>query len=496
MNTNVQVAAPESIEAGVLVVIGFEKNGDASPLSGSAAALDGGPAAGWCAELYSTGEISGKAYEYAVLHRPPGMKAKRIALVGGGKAGSFKAPELRRLVSFAIRHFRGQAESMAFVVDSAIATPEAASAAIEGAVLGAWEQDHHKSTGKRENKIAEFTLVVPGGDAAALTAAAAHGRALAESQNFARDLVNEPGNLLPPRKLVEAAQGMAKDFGLECDVLDQDRMTQLGMGSLLGVSIGSAEPPFLIVLRYKPANPKSADHLGLVGKGVTFDTGGVSIKPADGMEKMKCDMGGAAAMLGAMRAIAQFKPSIAVTAFIPTVENMVGSRAQRPGDIVTSMAGKTIEVLNTDAEGRLILIDAITYAKQQGATHLIDAATLTGAIGVALGAVNTGIFSNNDPLCEKVLKASASEGEKMWRMPIDDEYREQLKSSYADIGNIGGRAGGACTAAMFLKEWVEDTPWAHLDIALTAYLDDQKPFTAKGATGVGVRTFTRVAMDW
>jgi len=489
MQTKAVVTAPEAVEVDVLLFVGFEKEGDTSPLSQSAAALIG-PAAQWFSDIYTSGEFTGKPYEFAVLHNPSGLKAKRVALLGAGKSAAFGAPESRRLASFAVRHFRSQAQSVAFV------SHDAADAIIEGAILGAWEQDHHKSTGKRENKITEFTLVVPGGDSAAAEQAASHARILAEAQNFTRDLVNEPGNLLPPRKLMEAAQSMAKEYGLECDVLDQDRMKQLGMGSLLGVSIGSAEPPFLVVLKYKPAAPKSADHLGLVGKGVTFDTGGVSIKPADGMEKMKCDMGGAGAMLGAMRAIAQFKPSIAVTAFIPTVENMVGSRAQRPGDIVTSMAGKTIEVLNTDAEGRLILIDAITYAKQQGVTHLIDAATLTGAIGVALGSVRTGLFSNNDPLCQKIIAASESEGEKMWRMPLDDEYREQLKSSYADIGNIGGRAGGACTAAMFIKEWVEDTPWAHLDIALTAYLDDQKPYTAKGATGVGVRTFTRVAMDW
>ena len=488
MVTKAQVASPESVEADVLIVIGSEKQGDSSPLSPSAAALDATCGA-WFSEVYTTGEFSGKAFEFAVLHRPAGLKAKRIAMLGAGKT-----LDVRKLASFAVRHFRGQAETLAFVVDGA--TDDSVAAAIEGAILGAWEQDHHKSTGKVENKIGAFTLVAPGVDPAVVEAAATRGRILAESQNFARDLVNEPGNLLPPRKLMEAAVNMADTYGLECDVLDQDRMKQLGMGSLLGVSIGSAEPPFLVVLKYNPEHPKSADHLGLVGKGVTFDTGGVSIKPADGMEKMKCDMGGAAAMLGAMRCIAQLKPSVAVTAFIPTVENMVSSKAQRPGDIVTSMAGKTIEVLNTDAEGRLILIDAITYAKQQGVTHLIDAATLTGAIGVALGSVYTGLFSNNDALCEKIQKAGASEGEKMWRMPIDDEYREQLKSAYADIGNIGGRSGGACTAAMFIKEWVEDTPWAHLDIALTAYLDDKKPFTAKGATGVAVRTFTRVAMDW
>ena len=488
MVTKVQVASPQSVEAGVLIVIGFEKNGEAALLSPSAMTLDG-LAGGWLSEVYTTGEFSGKPFEYSILHRPGDVRAKRVALIGAGKS-----LDVRKLAAFAIRHFRGQAESVALVLDGA--TAESAAAAVEGAVLGSWEQDHHKSTGKRENKITEFTLVAPGADEAMLSTAAERGRILAESQNFARDLVNEPGNLLPPRKLMEAARTMAQTYGLECDVLDQDRMKQLGMGSLLGVSIGSAEPPFLVVLKYKPAAPKSADQLALVGKGVTFDTGGVSIKPADGMEKMKCDMGGAAAMLGAMRSIAQLKPAIAVTAYIPTVENMVSSKAQRPGDIVTSMAGKTIEVLNTDAEGRLILIDAITYAKQQGATHLIDAATLTGAIGVALGAVNTGLFSNNDLLCDKIQRAAAAEGEKMWRMPLDDEYREQLKSAYADIGNIGGRAGGACTAAMFIKEWVEETPWAHLDIALTAYLDEQKPFTAKGATGVGVRTFTRVAMDW
>ena len=488
MKTTALIAAPESVAASVLVIPAFEKEKDdvSSPFHPLDSALGG-----WIGEVYASGEFTGKSFECAILHRPPAsLKAKRVAVVGAGKKSAYGAAEARKLASFVVRHFRAQADSLVFLSDHV-------SEAIEGAILGSWEQDHHKSTGKKENKIAEFTVVVPTGNAHAIQAAASEGHIIGESQNFARDLVNEPGNILPPRVLVERGAAMARHFGLSVDILDQDRMRQLGMGSLLGVAMGSAEPPFLMVISYRPETKSSStDHLGLVGKGVTFDTGGVSIKPADGMEKMKCDMGGAAAMLGAMRAIAQLKPSIPVTAFIPTVENMCGSKSQRPGDIVTSMSGRTIEVLNTDAEGRLILIDAITYAKQQGCTHLIDAATLTGAIGVALGSVNTGVFSNNDAMCARLMKAASSEGEKMWRMPVDDEYREQLKSAYADIANIGGRAGGACTAAMFLKDWVEDTPWAHLDIALTAYLDEPKPFTAKGATGVGVRTFTRVALDW
>jgi leucyl aminopeptidase len=262
------------------------------------------------------------------------------------------------------------------------------------------------------------------------------------------------------------------------------------------VAQGSAEPPALIVVRYKPAEGESKAHLGLVGKGVTFDTGGISIKPADGMEKMKYDMAGGASMLGAMRAIAQLKPAIPVTALVPCVENMPGSRAQRPGDIVTAMSGKTIEVINTDAEGRLILADVLHYARQQGCTHLVDAATLTGAIVVALGHLNVGLFANDDGMRDRVLAAAKAEGERMWAMPLEDDYKDYLKSAFADLANVGGRWGGAVTAAVFLKEFAGDTPWVHLDIAGTAWIDDVKPFLAKGPSGVPVRTLVRLAMDW
>jgi leucyl aminopeptidase len=445
-------------------------------------------AANWIAELRASGEFTGKAGEMAVMHSPPGLAAKRLAVVGGGKqAGRTSAVE-RRAASTVVRALKQKGvRKLAWLLASGDAE-----AAAEGAILGNFEPDRYKTSD--ENKPLEH-FIIAGPDSAA--AAVARGRILGESQNFTRELANEPANRLTPLILAERARAMAAESGLEFEMLDQDRMRQLGMGSLLAVAQGSEQPPALIIVRYRPAGaPASADHLGLVGKGVTFDTGGVSIKPAEGMEKMKYDMSGGAAVLGAMRAIARLKPRIPVTALVPAVENMVSGKAQRPGDIVTSLAGKTVEVLNTDAEGRLILIDALTYAQRLGCTHLVDAATLTGAIVVALGNVNIGAFTNNDAMLARVMAAAQAEGEKVWRMPLDDEYKELLKSAFADMANIGGRWGGAITAAWFLREFVGDTPWVHLDIAGTAWLDDAKPHMAKGPTGVGVRTFARLAMDW
>ena len=496
MQIKILLQAPESIETEALGVIAFEKEGDAGSLSATAAVVNAATG-GWILDTYSSGEFEGKPSELGALHRPAGLKAKRLVVIGSGKRTALSAATVRKAAGAFARHVKGSCKTACLVLDTATATEDVIAAAVEGAMLGAWEQDHHKTSGKRESKMETFSLSVPGGRGGLVASAGERGRVLAESQNISRDIINEPGNLLTPRKLVEAAQAMASENGLECEVLDQDRMRQLGMGALLGVAQGSAEAPFLIVLRYKPAaaGPEGV-HLGLVGKGVTFDTGGISIKPADGMEKMKNDMAGAGATIGAMRAIAKLKPAIPVTGVIPTVENMPGDRAQRPGDIVKSLSGKTIEVLNTDAEGRLILVDAVTYAKRLGCTHLVDAATLTGAVGVALGAHYTGLFSNNEAFRDRVLAAAAAEGEPMWHLPSGEEYREQLKSAYADLANIGGRAGGASTGATFIQDWVEDTPWVHLDIAYTAYLDEAKPFLAKGATGVAVRTFARLALDW
>ena len=478
MEIKLEARAVPEIETDALAVIGFEGTS---------------PPGDQAKELYDSGEFSGKALEISIVHRPVGWKARRLVLVGGGKREEFDSAKSRKVAGAVLRSLKSKgARSITFVLDEGFKTDDFAAAAVEGAVLGNFEGDRYKTDPKKNDKHVDSFAVV-GASQMALD----RGRILAEAQNFTRGLVNEPGNLLTPTGLADHARELAGAYGLECDILDRDRMAQLGMGSLLGVAMGSAEPPALIVLHYKPAKaPSSKDHLGLVGKGVTFDTGGISIKPADDMDKMRYDMAGGAAVLGAMRAIAQFKPSIPVTALIPAVENMPGSRAQRPGDIVTSLSGKTVEVLNTDAEGRLILIDALTYAQRLGCTHLVDAATLTGAIVVALGEIYVGAFTNNQPFLDKLLSAAKSRGEKMWQMPIDDEYKEQLKSAFADIHNIGGRPGGACTAAMFLKEFVGDTAWVHLDIAGSAWVGDGKPHLAKGASGIGVRTFVELAERW
>jgi leucyl aminopeptidase len=445
-------------------------------------------------DLFTSGEVAGKPLELTLLHHAPGVRAPRVLLAGAGKADKFDAAGMRRLTGAAARYLKAKSvKKVAFVLDPEFAGDDFASAAVEGAILGNFEPDRYK-TGDDKKSLDAFVVA---GDTPGLDAAVERGRILAEAQNFTRDLVNEPANLLTPLGMADAAGKMAAEFGLQCEVLDRDAMQKLGMGSLLGVAIGSAEPPVLIVLRYRPETAGSnGAHLGLVGKGVTFDTGGISIKPADGMEKMKYDMAGGAAMIGAMRAIAQLKPAIPVTGFIPAVENMPGSRAQRPGDIVKAMNGKTIEVINTDAEGRLILADALTYARRQGCTHLVDAATLTGAVVVALGHLNVGLFANDDGMRDRVLSAAKAEGERMWTLPLEDDYKDYLKSGFADIANVGGRWGGAVTAAIFLREFAEETPWVHLDIAGTAWLDDTKPYLAKGPTGLPVRTLVRLAMEW
>jgi len=470
------------VEPDALVIVGFDGT---SP--------QGVPSPDAVKELYDSGEFSGKSLEMAILHRPSGMKARRLVVAGAGKKDKFDASELRKLAGAVLRSLKSKGvRSITLALDDSFRSEDFVAAAVEGALLADLEPDRYKTDPKKnEKQVNSFSVL--GASQTALD----RGRILAEAQNFTRSLANEPANVLTPLLLAKSARDMASEFGLECEVLEQDRMRQLGMGALLGVAQGSAEPPALIILRYRPqAPPSSKDHLGLVGKGVTFDTGGISIKPADGMEKMRYDMAGGAAVLGAMRAIAQLKPSIPVTALIPAVENMPGSKAQRPGDIVTALSGKTIEVLNTDAEGRLILIDALTYAQRIGCTHLVDAATLTGSIVVALGTVNIGGFTNNQQFFDKFANAAKTEGEKTWQMPMDEEYKEALKSAFADLHNIGGRPAGSVTAAWFLRESVGETPWIHLDIAGTAWLDDAKPFMAKGASGVCMRTFVRLAESW
>jgi leucyl aminopeptidase len=502
MQIQIDTSPIENLNADALGVICFEADSSERPTAGEAVAPAATPdpeiaaQSGWLAELRSSGEFTGKLYESGILHKPQGLAAKRLVVIGGGKREKFSTAEARRAAGALVRALKSKgAHSIALLLPEP--TPEFVTAAAEGAVLADWEPNKYKTDPKKnEKQVDSFSVAVPGNDNGALTSAAERGRIIAESQNFTRALVNEPANRLAPGDLAEAARQMATDFGLESEVLDGDAMASLGMGALLGVAQASSNPPFLIILKYRPSVASSEDHLALVGKGVTFDTGGVSIKPSEGMEHMKYDMAGAAAVLGAMRAVVQLKSAIPVTAYIPTVENMVSGNAMRPGDIVTSLSGKTVEVLNTDAEGRLILADAITYARRNGATHIVDAATLTGAIGIALGHHNIGAFTNNDAFLQRLLRAARAADEKTWPMPMDHEYKDYLKSAVADLPNIGGRYGGSITAAWFIREFADPTPWVHLDIAATAWIDDAKAWMSKGPTGVAVRSFVELASKW
>jgi len=442
--------------------------------------------------------MTGKALETLLLHYPAGLAAERLLLVGAGKEEKFSAADLRRLAGAALRHLKSRGvKRFAFLAREGQSDAASLQAVVEGLMLADCESDTYRSK-KDNNKVIESVGLAgfAGTAHGDLASAVERGRVLGESQHFSRALINEPSNKLTPQMLAARAEAMAKEAGLKAEILDERKISEWKMGALLGVAQGSVEPPRVIVVTYTPEKlVAGAPVLGLVGKAVTFDTGGISIKPADGMEKMKYDMGGGATMLGAMRALARLKPAIKVIAVVPATENMPGGRAQKPGDIQTAMSGKTIEVINTDAEGRMILADGIAYAKKLGCTHLVDAATLTGAIVVALANVHVGAFGTPREYLDRVLESAKAAGEKMWPMPIDDEYQEMIKSSIADIRNTGsGKGGGAITAAWFLKEFAEETPWVHLDIAGTAWLDESKPWMAKGPTGVAVRTLVDFAM--
>ena len=441
---------------------------------------------GLLAELVESGEFSGETLETALIHRPAGVAAARLLLIGVGKPDEFAPHLARRAAGAAVRLLKPKGVSRLAIVPP---DPGHVQAIVEGALLGAFETGVHKTEDPAPGEIGELIIAADGDFTAAIDA----GRAIASGQNFARGLANEPANILTPTVLAERARAMAEEAGLEYEELDQARLAELGMGALLGVAQGSVEEPVMMILRYRPEKPVGDVHLGLVGKAVTFDTGGISIKPSADMDRMKYDMAGGAAVLGAMQAIAALKPSIPVTALVPSVENMPGAAAQRPGDVVKTMSGKTVEVLNTDAEGRLILADALTYAQQLGCNRLVDAATLTGAIVVALGYERAGLFGNDDDWRDQVLAAAEATGEKLWPMPLDAEYKDMLKSTVADLPNIGSRWGGAVTAAMFLKQFGDPAPWAHLDIAGTAWLEENKPEMPKGPTGMGVRTFVELA---
>ncbi|MBZ5545989.1 MAG: leucyl aminopeptidase [Acidobacteriia bacterium] len=477
----------------VLVAYSFE---DAAASSGTVERLPA-EVRGLLEELQASRELTGKNFECTLVHRPAGLAAQKLLVVGAGKKQKFNDAQLRRVVGAAVRYLRGRGiHDLAWLLDGAGGRLDSVQAAAEGAVLADYDADRYRTEREAERRIDRLALAT-GGTAASGTAWAGleRGRIIGEAQNFARDLVNEPSNRMTPSILAERAEEMAERYGLECQVLGPQEIRDLKMGAFWGVAQGSEEPPRLIVVRYSPADAPPAPIIGLVGKGITFDTGGISIKPSENMHEMKTDMAGGAAMLGVMQAIAQLKPRVRVTAVVPATENMPSGKAFKPGDVITSMSGKTIEVLNTDAEGRLVLADALTYAKQLGCTVLIDAATLTGAVTIALGNITTGVFGSSREWIDRVLKSAAAAGEKMWQMPVDDDYREQYKSLIADLANTGGRYGGAITAAMFVGEFAGDTPWVHLDIAGTRWSNEEKPFFAKGPTGAPLRTLVHLLVN-
>jgi leucyl aminopeptidase len=515
MNTNLSFSSPAQLETECLVLPvldhGDKDKPDARVTSADKALQDA------AAELISTGEVTGKIFECVMLHRPGGIKAKRLLLVGGGKAKSFSSFELRRLAGAAVRFLKPKSlRSFAFVLPELLVAhssaegggwdqADAVKSVVEGAFVGNFDPDKYRSD-RKDQLIDDLTILggPPYGEAKvgenpALRAAMEQGRVMGESQNFTRELVNEPGNRMTPTMMAEHARRMVESLNvaeLKIETYGADKIKELKMGAFWSVAQGSDEPPALIVARYEPAGAPATPVIGLVGKGITFDTGGISIKPSDGMEKMKYDMAGGAAMLGAIRAIALLKPKVRVIVVVCASENMPSGKAQKPGDVQIAMSGKSIEIINTDAEGRLVLADGLYYARQLGATHLVDAATLTGACVVALGYVNAGVFTNDEAMWQRFRGALERSGEKMWRLPVDAEYQELIRSNIADIKNTGGRWGGAISAAMFLKEFVDETPWMHLDIAGTAWEEESKAWIAKGPSGIAVRSLVEFVRDF
>jgi leucyl aminopeptidase len=497
MEVQVSAAGPLESDVQALAVAVFK---DEKPLDGELKELDSA-SGGLLSSVIDSDEFKGKEGETAYLligDEGSGLKARRVLLVGVGEKKDYAAAQAAQFAGTAVRFLRGKnIKSIGVMPRSGLPERQAAAAVAEGAIIATFDPDKYKTVDKEERAVERLLIVAPGSDEKNLSAGAEEGSVVGESVNFTRELANEPGGYMTPSDLADKAREIANSFGLSVDVLDEARMEQEGMGALLGVSQGSEEPAKLIVLKYTPRETEASGEglLAFVGKGLTFDSGGISIKPGEGMELMKYDMTGGATVLGVMRAVAQLKPSIPVLGVVPSSENMPSGKAVKPGDVLRSMAGKTIEVINTDAEGRLILADAITYARKLGATTIVDMATLTGAVSIALGDVNTAVLGTDQSLIDEVIASGREVGEKFWQLPLDKEYTKQIKSDIADIKNVGGRKAGTITAAAFLKEFTEGITWAHLDIAGTAWGDEAKPFRSKGPTGVAVRTLVNLVLQ-
>ena len=500
MEVRVVQGSITEVESDALIVNLFE--GVTSP-GGATDAVDQA-LGGMITEIINNKEIIGKLMETALLHTQGKIMSKRVLVVGLGKSEEFDLSAARKASGAAIRFLRGiGARTVTSIVHGAgiggFNPKDAARATVEGTILGLYQSDIYKKKEDDRGEVGFFTIVErDAGKIPDIEAGIREGQILADATNDARTLGNEPSNIMTPTVLAERAREAADRFGLEYEMLNADRMGQLGMEALLCVARGSAQPPTFSVLRYRAGKNKPT--VAFIGKGITFDSGGISIKPSEGMQMMKFDMTGGAAVIQAMRAVAELKPKINVIGLIPATENMVDGKSYRPGDVIKCSNGKTVEITTTDAEGRMILCDAITYAVKQGVNYIVDVATLTGGCVVALGYDITGIMGNNRDLIEKLQEAAKLSGERVWELPLPSDYKDMLKSSIADFTNAGGRYGSAIQGGLFLQEFVEDIPWIHMDIAGTAYTGKGEgpagveKYMASGATGVAVRTLAMLAV--
>ena len=495
----IKVIAGDIAGIGVDAILVNHFEGRKSP-DGETAAVDKALGSA-ISQLINQGEIKGKLNEITMLHSFGKLPAARVVVVGLGKQPELSTNKIRGAVAETCRWLRARGISTIATVPQGaninkIDPGDAAQAIAEGARLGTYTFRKHMTNTKEEKpgEIKSLSIVGASRLKLQLEKGADKGRIISEATNLARDMVNEPANYMTPTDMAETATRLAREQGLEITILDVAQMKKLGMGGILGVSQGSRQPPKFMVLNYKGGTAKEPD-IALIGKGITFDSGGISIKPSEKLEEMKGDMAGGAAVIGAMLAISQLKPRINVMALIPATENLPDGNALKPGDVLTAMNGKTMEIISTDAEGRLILADALSYARKHGAKKMVDAATLTGACRIALGDICTGAFGNNQELIDSIIAAGNDAGELIWQMPMFDEYKEQNKSDVADVKNVGGRLAGAITAAKFLAEFVDDTPWVHLDIAGTSLTDKERGYQIKGATGVPVRTMVNLVVS-
>ncbi len=496
MRVTVQVGKAETAATEVLVLTHCDGEG----LGTQDAALLDRALGGSLRKLVQSKEFEGKANEVLLYHTQGSVPAKRLVLVGLGKKHDVTLETIRQAMGTAAKRAR-QAKVGSFTVVLPTVTPagmssvEVAQAMVEGAILGSYQFTVYR-TAAAEHAVEGMKILIPQkSQLKQVTEGIRRGVATAEATVFVRDLCNHPSNVLTPTKVAEEAKAIAKAKKISIKILEQKEMERLGMGALLGVARGSQEPPKFIILEYNGAKKKDERPVVLVGKTITFDTGGISLKPAENMEHMKADMTGGAEVLASIRAAARLKLPLRLISILPVAENMPGGRAMKPGDVVTTLSGKTVEVQNTDAEGRLILADGLAYAMRYKPAALIDIATLTGACVVALGQFAIGMFGTDQALKEQVRKSGQKAGERVWEMPLWEEYFEQLKSDVADMRNIGGRGGGMITAALFLSKFVGDCPWVHLDIASTDWSERERAYVPKGPTAIGTRLLLQYLID-